>query len=194
MPQVIQLIIKRNMLSSHLAKRAHLMAQKTSVRYFSLNASALQQAAQDPAHLNWTQFFQTVKPADVAGSDVISIATLLKVLSFAGEHNEAAEHQSELYSALDEYFRLKFRKLSGKEATLIVSALSTSASQRLEVLDDKFWVWETLDEALRPVVSELSESEVLAVSSAMYLNFKGSEDLLDSLERRVYFYGRPTPF
>jgi len=170
------------------------MAQKTSVRYFSLNASALQQAAQDPTHLNWAQFFQTVKPADVAGSDVNSIATLLKVLSFAGEHNEVAEHQSELYTALDEYFRLKFRKLSGKEATLIASALSTSASQRLEVLDDKFWVWETLDEALRPVVPELSESEVLAVSSAMYLNFKGSEDLLDSLERRVYFYGRPSPF
>ena len=62
------------------------------------------------------------------------------------------------------------------------------------MLDDKFWVWETLDEALRPIVPELTESEIIAVSAGVYLNFKGSEDLLDSLERRIYFYGRPTPF
>ena len=103
------------MLSSHLAKRA--LTQRTSVRYFSLNNAALVQAAQDHAHLNWSQFFQTVKPADIAGSDVASIINLLRVLSYTGEHNEVAEHQTELYHAIDEYFRGKFRKLSGKEAT-----------------------------------------------------------------------------
>jgi hypothetical protein len=171
-----------------------MVAQRTSVRYFSLNATALQQAAQDPTHLNWGQFFQNVKAADVAGSDVNSIATLLKILSYTGEHNEIAENQTELYHAIDEYFRGKFRKLSGKEAAQIYSALGNSAQQKLDVLDDKFWVWETLDVALRPVVPELTEAELTSVSAGVYLNYKGSEDLYDSLERRIYFYGRPSPF
>ena len=49
------------------------------------------------------------------------------------------------------------------------------------MLDDKFWVWETLDEALRPIVEDLNADQVLKVSKALAANFKGSEDLWDFL-------------
>ncbi len=105
-----------------------------------------------------------------------------------------ADSQTELYHAIDEYFRGKFRKLSGKEAVQIVTALSESDQQKLSVLDDKFWVWETLDEALRPVISDITEQEVLDLSVGLSLNFKGSEDLWHFLEQRTYAHGRPSPF
>ncbi len=80
----------------------------------------------------------------------------MKVLSYAGESHEAAE-QKELYSAIDEYFKLKFRKLSGKDALQIMIPLGEDTTKKLSMLDDKFWVWETIDEALRPIIGDLSE-------------------------------------
>ncbi len=132
-----------------------------------------------------------MKPSDVAGSDVQSIANLLKVVSYAGE---AQEQQTELASAVDEYFKAKFRKLSGKEALQIVAHLAENADQRISFVDDKFWVWETLDEALRPIVSDLQEGEVLDLAKFLSANFKGSEDLWDQLHSKIYLYGRPSPF
>jgi hypothetical protein len=135
-----------------------------------------------------------VKASDVAGSDTQSISALLQVLSHTGEHNEIAEQQTELYHAIDEYFRGKFRKLSGKDAVQIVSAFGERPEQRLLVLDQKFWIWETLDEALRPVISDLPKEDILTLSGAFAQNFKGSEDLWHELERRIYLHGRPSPF
>ena len=53
-------------------------------------------------------------------------------------------------------------------------------------LEDKFWVWETLEEALRGNVDGLSYEETLSVWSAFGTHLKGSEDLFDMLEQRVY--------
>ena len=61
------------------------------------------------------------------------------------------------------------------------------------MLDDKFWVWETLDEALRPIVEDLNEDQVLKVSKALAANYKGSEDLWDYLIKKVHFYAA-TPY
>jgi hypothetical protein len=52
---------------------------------------------------------------------------------------------------------LKFRKLSGKDALQIMVPLGEDTTKKLSMLDDKFWVWETLDEALRPIIGDLSE-------------------------------------
>ena len=61
------------------------------------------------------------------------------------------------------------------------------------MLDDKFWVWETLDEALRPIISDISEEDVLKLTRALGANYKGSEDLWDFLIQRVHFHGA-TPY
>lgn len=182
------------MLSSHLFAKRALLCKQTGARFFSLNASALQTTAQGAnSHTNFAQFFAGVKPSEVAGSDVQSVANLLKVLSYASESHEA-ETQTELYSAIDEFFRGKFRKLSANDALTLLTPLSESPEQRLTLLDDKFWVWETLDEALRPAIPEITEEEVLTLVKVYGANFKGSEDLWDFLNQRVYLHGRPSPF
>ena len=165
-----------------------MLLNQRGVRYFSLNASHIQSALKDPAHLNWAQFFQGIKASDVAGSDVQSVAQLFKVLSYSGESHEAAE-QTELYSAINEYFRLKFRKLSAKDALQIMLPLGEDTTKKVAMLDDKFWVWETIDEALRPVISDLPEAEVLTLIKAFSANYKGSDDLLDFLFQRVHYFG-----
>ena len=170
-----------------IAKKA-LGRQMMAVRSFALNTSHLQAALRDPEHQNWAQFFQGVRAADVAGSDTQQIASLLKVLTYAGESHEAQE-QKELYKAVDEYFRLKFRKLSGRDAFTILAPLGEDSNRKLSVLDDKFWVWETLDEALRPIISEISEDEVLQLCRAFAANYKGSEDIWDYLMMRVHYHG-----
>jgi hypothetical protein len=109
----------------------------------------------------------------------------LKALSYAGHTTEVA-HGKELFHAIDEYFRKRFRQLSTKEALDILVPLGENTDNKLAVLDDKFWVWETLEEAMRPNVSELSEEELLAVIKAYSANFKGSEDLWDFMMQQVH--------
>ena len=72
-------------------------------------------------------------------------------------------------------------------------ALGEDPHQKLSMLDDKFWVWETLDEALRPIAEDLNEDEVLKVCKALAANYKGSEDLWDFLVKKVHFYAA-TPY
>ena len=47
------------------------------------------------------------------------------------------------------------------------------------MLDDKFWVWETLEEAARPELDSLSPEDLDAIMTAFAANFKGSEDIWD---------------
>ena len=69
-----------------------------------------------------------------------------------GSPNEGA-----LCEEIDEYFRLKFRKVSFEDAKSIMTGLgfdpnapSAEKINKVQGLDDKFWVWETLEEATRP--------------------------------------------
>ena len=67
--------------------------------------------------------------------------------------------------------------------------LGENTNDKLTVLDDKFWVWETLDEAIRPVIKELPEDELMTVLRAFSANYKGSQDLWDFMTMRVHHYG-----
>ena len=59
-----------------------------------------------------------------------------------------------LYSEVEEYFRKNFRKVDFEDAKDIVIHLG-KAKAPVRGLEDKFWVWETLEEATRPHVSKL---------------------------------------
>ena len=172
-----------------LAKRVLMANKQVAVRGFALNNSHLQSALKDPSHLNWGQFFAGVRASDVTGSDNQSIANLLKVLSHLDADSKEAQDQAELFNAVNEYFRLKFRKLSGKEALDIMLPLGEDTEKKLAVLDEKFWVWETIDEALRPIISDLSEDQIIALTKAFAANYKGSEDLWDYMMQKVHFHG-----
>ena len=70
-----------------------------------------------------------------------------------------------------------------------MAPLGEDTTKKLSMLDDKFWVWETLDEALRPIISDISEDDVIRLTRALSTNYKGSEDLWDFLIQRIYYHG-----
>ena len=55
--------------------------------------------------------------------------------------------------------------------------------------DDPCYLWETLDEALRPIISELSEDQIVTLTKAFSANYKGSEDLWDYMMQKVHLHG-----
>ena len=146
------------MLSQLFSKRSALLSKKlTGVRYFALKKDHLAKANQSPSTNDWNKFFATFPASDVAGSDADSMTQLLRSLSFSHE-SPAANQPQELYNAIDNYFKLNFRKLTGQQALQMIKALGEDLEhQKLSMLDDKFWVWETLDEALRPIAEDLNE-------------------------------------
>ena len=70
-----------------------------------------------------------------------------------------SKNEGEICDAVDEYFRQNFRKVSFYDAKEIMCGLGT-APNKIQGLDDKFWVWETLEEATRGQVDEISKDEM----------------------------------
>ena len=69
-----------------------------------------------------------------------------------------SHYEQDIADEVDEYFRKKFRKISLDDALKIASALDDRLdSGKIQELDGKFWIWETLEEAIRPHIDELSE-------------------------------------
>ena len=122
-----------------------------------------------------------MNPADIADSNPRTVGKLLKVLTYSSNVAESANHAS-LYQAIDEYFRKKFRKLDAEEALEILIPLGEDTTRKLTYLDDKFWVWETLEEAVKPAVDGLDDKGVVQVMKAFATNYKGGQDLWDNLE------------
>lgn len=44
-----------------------------------------------------------------------------------------------------------------KDAVDLLSPLGETTDHKLNVLDDKFWFWETLEEAIRPNIDNLND-------------------------------------
>ncbi len=75
------------------------------------------------------------------------------LLASIAEDEHHTKGLSEISNQIEEYFRVNFRKLSFFDAKYIVTQLAKSDnSQKIQALDDKFWIWETLEEATRPNV------------------------------------------
>ena len=115
------------------------------------------------ARRNFAALSLQSKGSDVHSASVAEVGSLMQQIA----QNESSANQSEgeLYDAIDEYFRQKFRKVSFSDAKNIMVGLGAKEGQELNVhkiqgLDDKFWVWETLEEASRPQVDELSKDEL----------------------------------
>ena len=95
-----------------------------------------------------------------------------------------SQSEASLCDEIDEFFRLKFRKLSFEDAKHIMLGLGAKLSDaekpaKVEGLDDKFWVWETLEEATRPQLDTLSKDEIETFYIAWSLQMKGSEEMND---------------
>ena len=81
--------------------------------------------------------------------------------------------------------------MSTKQALDVVNALAEKCEAPSACLDGKFWVWESLEEALRGEVENLSIDDYISTLKVFHTNYKGSQDFTDLLEYRVYREGDP---
>ena len=115
----------------------------------------------------------------------------MKALAYDPGHEHTA-----VCDEIDEYFRKKFRKIDFVDAKNILLNMGDDLnqdqevhSQKIQGLDGKFWVWETLEEATRPHIYEIAKEEIIQYNTAWLAQMKGSEELHDlMLERISYFF------
>ena len=98
-------------------------------------------------------------------SDVKTVGKVMQALQ--SDHHE----HSAVCDGIDEYFRKNFRKVSFEDARDIMKNLGFDEGDhghaaKIEGLDGKFWVWETLEEATRPHVDKLTPEELFRFFSA----------------------------
>ena len=53
------------------------------------------------------------------------------------------------------------------------------------IYDGNFWVWETLEDAIRPHIDDITDHEFDRVLRAFASNYKGSADMHNDLEMRL---------
>ena len=76
-----------------------------------------------------------------------------------------------------------------RQALEILEPLGTNVEQKASCLDSSFWTWETLEEAVRGDINTpntFTNSEFESIMRAFGANYKGSRDLLDMIEIRMY--------
>ena len=126
----------------------------------------------------------SVKPSDVHESDPQAVGALMLAMAKSDTADDSA-----VCDEVEEYFRLKFRKLSFADASQIMVNLGSDPKiKKIQGLDDKFWVWETLEEASRPQVDEIPKDAIIPFWTAWVKQIKGSEELNDFMEERIYYY------
>ena len=68
----------------------------------------------------------------------------------------------------------------------MLEPLGESEGVEAQNLDCQFWVWESLDEAIRGSIDELTDEEYDKAFNAFAVNAKGSNELIDMFEMRLY--------
>ena len=122
-----------------------------------------------------------ISAADIHDSEPRVVGKLLRALAYAHEDDSTIKAADNL----EEYFRKRFRQLDFETAFDIVKGLGDEHQQRVALLDSKFWVWETLEEAIATRVSGLNKEDTYSVVRAFYGNLKGSENLQRELEQKI---------
>ena len=129
-----------------------------------------------------------VSPSDVHESSVRGVGALLADLS---KNEQNCSNADAICDEVEEFFRKRFRKVSFEDAAAVMSQLHHN---KIEALDDKFWVWETLEEATRPEVERLSKDEIENFFHSWRVQQKGSEELFDLTLGMMFTHFAPSPF
>ena len=130
----------------------------------------------------------SVKKEDVvACSDAKWMSSFVKQVALAGDGSYT--------DAIDEYHRKQFRKISKEDAIATLRLLGEHGEDGRPSsaisLHGSFWLWETLEEAIAGQVDELSAEDYELCFSALMANLKGSSNLLDEFETRMYRENTP---
>ena len=136
------------------------------------------------AALNETSInLSSVNPSDIHDSSPSAVGALMAEM-VRGQ----APNQQELADELEEYFRKRFRRVSFTDASKIMMSIGhpfeqkESLPQKSPELDDKFWIWETLEEATRGECQTLGEQDFEKFATGWYAQQKGTMDLHDQIE------------
>ena len=135
----------------------------------------------------------SVNPSDIAGMNAKAVGDVLGNLAKDESTLDGAKAE-DLSQSIDEFFRKSFRKLSVEDAKHCVAMLGAAEAKKIQSLDDKFWIWETVEEAIRPHADTFDMEDLMAVTMGFGVNMKGSEDLLDVLHTRTLCLGITSPF
>ena len=88
--------------------------------------------------------------AQIKGMNVREVGDVLADLSVSDSS------ATDVADEIEEFFRVNFRKISFEDAVYVSNKLGHhDNSKKIDTLDDKFWVWETLEEATRPHVDTM---------------------------------------
>ena len=91
-----------------------------------------------------------VSASQIKGMSVKEVGDVL------GDLAKSGESANDVCDEIEEFFRVNFRKISFDDAAYALAKMGADESaKKIEALDDKFWVWETLEEATRPDLDEL---------------------------------------
>ena len=82
----------------------------------------------------------------------------------------AADGNTKGIETIDEYFRVNFRKLTFDQAYDLLKKV-----YNVEDLEDSFWIWESIEEALRPTLLEIPYDQMAHIFECFAHFNKGSE-------------------
>ena len=107
----------------------------------------------------------------------------IRVIGTLGEK----DHSPRDVEAVNEYFRLNFRKIQFDEACTLLSEVADVYD-----LEDQFWVWETIEEAIRPEIFSCSDEQFDKIKTDFQKMYKGSslfwQDMTDRQSSRVSIF------
>ena len=154
------------------------LAASSSRQFAALNASDVS--------------LDSMNPKDIHDSTPKAVGSVMAAMI------NDTQDRSQICDEIDEFFRKNFRKISFEDARDVIKGIGSqqnSKSSKIVGLDDKFWVWETLEEATRPRLGEIAEEEWMQFTTGWAINMKGSEELHDLMfEKSNQLYAVPPPF
>ena len=131
--------------------------------------------------------FSTMSVSDLAGvksNDVISSGDTKWVASYMQAAVQSGDSTGAHGENLNEYFRKNFRKLSSTQAMDFINSLD-KVTEPAACLD-KFWIWESLEEAIRGEMDTINEDDFKTTKKVFCGQYKGSSDMIDMMEYRIY--------
>ena len=106
-----------------------------------------------------------------------------------GDLSVATAEDSAVADEIDEYFRVNFRKISFEDAMYVSNQLGlNNDAKKIAALDEKFWIWETLEEATRPHLHTMDFDTLCNMYKGWILNLKGSEDFHHIAQDRMRYF------
>ena len=96
----------------------------------------------------------------------MSVSDAIRVMDKLAKNDDDVQNAD----LINDYFKVNFMKIDYNEARKLLEKASDAYA-----LEDKFWVWETIEEAVRPKLYDVPFNEVVEIYENMGKLEKGSD-------------------